>query len=273
MNKTYTKIELMEKAIEEQKKCDMYPKVGVVIAKNGEILATGFRGEIPKMHAERVAINKLRESQLNGATIVTTLEPCVELHAGQPERPCAELITQYAVKEVIIGVLDPNGKVYCQGYSTLLNAGAQVSFFEPHLRAHVEGSTFKDRDVHRGYGPEGTRRIGVVGTAGKHFTIHRSRSDMSRIDIRWRLIQGETVDLHADYDGNDAVREALGARDFDDISDPLVFRDTAHAARMQVGQIAVIYPKDFTFAVLIKLKDLTEYDLTFKWQVREVYRS
>lgn len=276
MSKTYTKTELMAKAIEEQKKCDAYPKIGVVIAKDGEILATGFRGEVPKMHAERVAIGKLKESQLDGVTIVTTLEPCVEFHAGQPERPCAELITQHAVREVIIGVLDPNGKVYCQGYSALIHAGVQVSFFEPHLRAQVEGSTFKDGDVDKGYGPGSTRRVGVVGTAGKRFTIHRSSTDLSSIDIRWRLIQFRsgtgTVDLHADY-GNDAVREALGARDFDDISDPLVFRETGHVARMKVGQIAVIYPKNSTFAVLIKLKDLTEYDLTFKWQVREVINT
>lgn len=276
MSKTYTKIELMAKAIEEQKKCDLYPKVGVVIAKDGEILATGFRGEVPKMHAERVAIGKLERSQLDGATIVTTLEPCVEFHAGQPERPCAELITQHAVREVIIGVLDPNGKIYCQGYAALLNAGVQVSFFEPHLSAQVEGSTFKDGDVNRGFGPGNTRRVGVVGTAGKRFTIHRSSTDMSSIEIRWRQIQFRSgvgkVDLHADY-GDDAVREALGARDFDDISDPQVFRETSHAARMAVGQIAIIYPKNSKFVVLIKLKELTEHDLTFKWQVREVINA
>jgi len=276
MNKTYSKTELMAAAIEEQRKCNSHPKVGVVIAKDGEILATGFRGEVPKMHAERVAIGKLTDSQLNGVTIVTTLEPCVEFHAGQPERPCAELITQYPVREVIIGVLDPNGKVYSQGYSTLLNAGVLVSFFEPHLRAKVEACTFKDGDVNRGYGPEGTRRVGVVGTAGKRFTIHRSRTDLSSIEIRWRLIQSSSgtwiVDLHADY-GNDAVREALGASDFDDISDPLVFRETNHVARMKAGQIAVIYPKNSTFAVLIKLKDITEYDLIFKWQIREVINT
>ncbi|WP_312588185.1 cytidine deaminase [Comamonas terrigena] len=271
MKKNYTNIELMAKAIEEQNKCNAYPKVGVVIAKDGEILATGFRGEVPKLHAERVAIGKLEANQLEGVTIVTTLEPCVEFHSEQPERPCAELITQHAVREVIIGVLDPNGKVYSQGYNALLNANIQVSFFEPHLRMQVEGSTFKDGDVGRGYGPEGTRRVGVVGTAGKRFTIQRSRTDLSSIDIRWRLIQYSSgvVDLHTEHD-NYAVREACGARDFNDISDPLVFRETAHAARMKVGDIAVIYPKNSTFAVLIKLKELTEYDLTFKWQVREI---
>ncbi|WP_197700408.1 hypothetical protein [Variovorax sp. HW608] len=176
------------------------------------------------------------------------------------------------MREVVIGVLDPNGKVYSQGYRTLLNAGIQVSFFDTPLRAQVEESTFKEGDVGRGYGPEGTRRVGVVGTAGRKFTVQRSRTDLSSIDIRWRLIQYSSgiVDLHADYDGNDAVREALGARDFNDISDPLIFRETAHAARMQVGQIAVVYPKNSTFAILIQLKELTECDLTFKWQVREV---
>jgi diaminohydroxyphosphoribosylaminopyrimidine deaminase/5-amino-6-(5-phosphoribosylamino)uracil reductase len=271
MSTSYTNIELMAKAIEEQEKCDTYPKVGVVVAKDGEILATGFRGEVPRMHAERVAIGKLEDSQLNGATIVTTLEPCVEFHEKQPESSCAELIMQYAVDEVIIGVLDPNGKIYSQGYSALLNAGITVSFFSPALREQIEARTFKDGDINRGYGPEGSRRIGVVGSAGKRFTIHRSRTDLASIEIRWKLIQfgHGIVDLYANY-GDDAVREASGAREFADISDPLVFRETSHYARMKVGDIAVIYPKKSSFAILIKLKDLTEFDLTFKWQVREV---
>jgi diaminohydroxyphosphoribosylaminopyrimidine deaminase/5-amino-6-(5-phosphoribosylamino)uracil reductase len=271
MSQTYTRNELMAKAIEEQEKCNADPKIGVVIAKGGKILATGYRGELPKMHAERVAIGKLEESQLDGATIITTLEPCVEVHTSQPERPCAELIAQYAVKEVIIGVLDPNGKVYCQGYSALLNAGIQVSFFDPHLKERVERTTFKDGDIDKGYGPANKRRVGVVGTAGKRFTIHLSRTDLSSIEIRWRYIHfpSGTVDLHADY-GDDSVREALGARDFDDISDPLAFRETSHVSRMKVGQITVIYPKNSKFLILIKLKDLTENDITFKWQVREV---
>ncbi|WP_197700407.1 hypothetical protein [Variovorax sp. HW608] len=91
MNKINTRTELMARAIEELKKCDAYPKVGVVIAKDGEILATGFRGEVQKLHAERVAIGKLQANQLDGAMIVTTLEPCVEFHAEQPERPCNNL--------------------------------------------------------------------------------------------------------------------------------------------------------------------------------------
>ncbi|MBA5640381.1 hypothetical protein H3H37_25305 [Duganella sp. LX20W] len=162
-------------------------------------------------------------------------------------------------------------QINSQGYKALLSAGIKVSFFAPTLREEIEARTFKDSDINRGYGPQGTRRVGVVGTAGKRFTVQRSRTDLASIQIRWRLIQfgHGIVDLHADY-GDDAVREASGARDFDDIPDPLVFRETAHVARMKVGQIAVIYPKNSSFAILIKLKDLTEFDLTFKWQVRDI---
>ncbi len=53
----YSKSDLMKLAIKEQLKCDEYPRVGVVVAKSGEVLATGHRGETRSVHAERVALN------------------------------------------------------------------------------------------------------------------------------------------------------------------------------------------------------------------------
>ena len=70
----------MKIAIEEHLKCNEYPRVGAVVAKDGQILSTGHRGEIPCRHAERVAIEKLSRQALCGSTIYTTLEPCVEIH-------------------------------------------------------------------------------------------------------------------------------------------------------------------------------------------------
>jgi pyrimidine deaminase RibD-like protein len=51
--------------------------VGVVIVKDGKILATGFRGESGKGdHGEYCALKKLNEPDVQAATVYTTLEPC-----------------------------------------------------------------------------------------------------------------------------------------------------------------------------------------------------
>src|SRR4051794_33447585 len=110
----------MKIAIEEHLKCAEYPRVGAVVAKSGKILSTGFRGEVMKTHAERVALEKLEMSDRLGSTVYTTLEPCVNLHENQATESCADLIIASGVSEVVIAVLDPNGTIYAQGFKKLL---------------------------------------------------------------------------------------------------------------------------------------------------------
>ena len=105
----------MKLAVEEHLKCTQFPRVGAVVAKEGHLLATGFRGEVGKLHAERVAIQKLTPSDLLGSTIFTTLEPCVRLQDDQTISSCADLIIESGIEMVFIGVLDPNGTIYSQG--------------------------------------------------------------------------------------------------------------------------------------------------------------
>jgi pyrimidine deaminase RibD-like protein len=96
----------MKIAVEEHLKCVEFPRVGVVVAKAGEILSTGFRGEVPKTHAERVALEKLTKADRAGSTVYTTLEPCVVLTEDQAVESCADLIIASGVSEVVVGVLD-----------------------------------------------------------------------------------------------------------------------------------------------------------------------
>ncbi len=54
-----------------------HPHVGVVIVKDGKILATGYRGESGTGdHGEFCALKKLNETEVKGASVYTTLEPC-----------------------------------------------------------------------------------------------------------------------------------------------------------------------------------------------------
>ena len=123
---TYSTTDLMKIAVEEHLKCSEFPRVGAAIAKNGKLLSTGHRGETKGMHAERIAIQKLSREDLEGSTLYTTLEPCVELHGDQDVESCADLIVRVGIKDVFIGVLDPNGTIYSQGFKRLVENSVSV---------------------------------------------------------------------------------------------------------------------------------------------------
>ena len=252
-------------AIEEHLQCSEYPRVGAVVAKNGEVLATGRRGEIPGWHAERVAIEKLSRDDLVGSTVYTTLEPCVGIHSDQDLESCADLIVKSGVAEVYVGVLDPNGTIYSQGFKRLLENNISVKFFSRRLRAAIEEETFEFGDVHVVCG-SGKRRVPVVHS-GIEITVQFSETDKRTIPIKWATLQFAhgCVDLSS---LNGAVKVAAGAKNFSDITDPTVFRFQSHFARMSKGMIAVVNPKGSEFCVLIKLLDLWENDILFQWEVR-----
>lgn len=267
MTKTYSNSDLMKIAVEEHLKCTEYPKVGVVVAKDGEILATGFRGEVPKKHSERVALEKLAMPDRIGSTVFTTLEPCVALQASQATESCADLIIASGVREVFVGVLDPNGSIYSQGFRKLLENNISVKFFNRKLRDAVEQETFEYGVIEKVIG-SGKRRVPVVGS-GIDIKVQFSEADQRTIDISWRTLQfgHRCVDLSS---SNGAVRIAAGASRFSDVSDPTVFRFPSHFARMNKDMIAIVQPGGATFCVLIKLIDLFENDILFQWEVRNV---
>lgn len=265
MSKKYSKSDFMKLAIEEHLKSKQYPRVGVVVVKENNLLATGYRGEVSNVHAERVALRKLQPDQIQGSTVYTTLEPCIALHDGQEIDSCADLLINSGVKEVVIGVLDPNATIYSQGFRKLLDNNISVSFFNRKLRQAVEEETFDFGDISKIVGC-GKRRIPVI-QSGIELQVQFSTQDTRVINIRWDTLQPRSgcVDLLGD---NGAVRVASGARKFSDITDPMVFRFESHYARMRKDMIAIVKPSNSTFYVLIQLINIFENDILFKWEVR-----
>jgi pyrimidine deaminase RibD-like protein len=105
-----------------------HPYVGVVIVKDGKILATGFRGESGiGDHGEYCALKKLNGADVQGATVYTTLEPCST--RNPPKRSCTERLIGAKVARVVSGSADKDESVY--GHSTLVEAGIEIGFF-PH---------------------------------------------------------------------------------------------------------------------------------------------
>ncbi len=103
--------------------CAPNPSVGAVIVKNGEVLSEGFHFQAGAPHAEAEALRSLDE-RAQGATAVVTLEPCS--HFGRTP-PCAELLVQRGIREVIFGFSDPNPLVAGKGVAALKAAGVSVT--------------------------------------------------------------------------------------------------------------------------------------------------
>jgi diaminohydroxyphosphoribosylaminopyrimidine deaminase/5-amino-6-(5-phosphoribosylamino)uracil reductase len=100
------------------------PTVGCVIVKEGRLIASGATEVYGSRHAERVAIQSVADpSQLRGATLYVTLEPCS--HTGR-QPPCAELVASCGFARCVTAVGDPNPLVAGKGLRRLREAGLTV---------------------------------------------------------------------------------------------------------------------------------------------------
>lgn len=115
-----------------------HPKVGAVIAKGGELLASAHRGEMGAGgHAEYTVMEeKLPRETLASSTVYTTLEPCTT--RNHPKVPCAHRIVERKVGRVVVGMLDPNPIISGKGILSLRDAGVDVELFPAALMAQVE---------------------------------------------------------------------------------------------------------------------------------------
>ena len=108
------------------------PLVGSLVVKRNRIIARGYHKKVGLPHAEMVALS-LAGRQAAGATLYVTLEPCS--HFGHTP-PCTDTIIKSGVKEVIVGMLDPNALNNGKGVQILRKHGikVEVGFLEDRLR-------------------------------------------------------------------------------------------------------------------------------------------
>lgn len=135
-------IDCGKKSLQENE--ETKPKVGAVLVKNEEVLATAFRGELGKGdHAEYTIFGKkLNGKDLTDTVLFTTLEPCT---SRKSKTPCTEWIIKSGVKKVFIGMLDPNPIILGEGYNALKSAGIEVDYFPPDLRKEIENDNLEFR--------------------------------------------------------------------------------------------------------------------------------
>lgn len=98
------------------------PPVGAICVRDGIVLGEGAHQRAGTPHAEVHCLNNC-PSDLTGATLYVTLEPCST--AGRTP-PCCELILKRRPSRVVIGCLDPNPRHAGRAIPLLEAAGIQV---------------------------------------------------------------------------------------------------------------------------------------------------
>lgn len=101
------------------------PMVGcVVVSKDGKKIGQGYHERYGQAHAEVNAVKSVkRKSQLEGATVYVTLEPCAH-HGNTP--PCCEFLAGYPIGRVVVSMEDPTGKVNGKGITYLRKHNIRV---------------------------------------------------------------------------------------------------------------------------------------------------
>lgn len=101
------------------------PMVGaVIVSPDGSIIGEGYHRKCGGPHAEVNAISSIDNPELlKDSTMYVTLEPCA--HTGRTG-PCARLIIDKEIPNVVVGCRDPFAKVDGKGIEMLLDAGVNV---------------------------------------------------------------------------------------------------------------------------------------------------
>lgn len=265
---------LAAKAIEEALKSDENARVGAVIASRRRVIATGYKGEIDKLHAEEVALFKAQTqgADVKGATLYTTLEPCANSRTSRV--PCAELVAQAGIAEVHIGEYDPNPQVYRLGWRHLRDKGVKLRDFPADLRKQAhDACTDFTKVFASGFGMSAGAKFDFTQNGGR-FTIRLDEEEGSPAwETRWSNCSANAIYLNGGQTG--IVAHARYAEQFNEIDDPDVLDFGGHAAKIEIGSIGVMRNEHgHVLCKVVAIEPTADYggaghvSVAIKWEIR-----
>ena len=173
-------------------------------------------------HAERVALDAAGPAA-EGATLVTTLEPCT--HQGRTP-PCVDAIVAAGVRRVVVGLVDPDPHVRGAGVRALRDAGVEVDVglcedevrgqLAPYLKHRATGrpwvvlklaATLDGRTA----APDGSSRW-ITGAEARADT-HRLRAESDAVLVGAGTVRADDPELTVrpvDPHGREPLRVVLG---------------------------------------------------------------
>ena len=103
------------------------PRVGAVLAREGQVLAEGYHAESGGPHAEAACFAALADpAAAAGATLYVTLEPCGPF-PGKRTPPCVEAVLAHGVERVVVASADPHPAMGGGSLRRLREAGVEVT--------------------------------------------------------------------------------------------------------------------------------------------------
>lgn len=271
-----TMLSYMRLAVDEAKKSKaeddrFHPKVGAVLVLDGAVLTMAHRGELAAGdHAEFTLFEKkLPNVDLTGATLFTTLEPCT---SRSTHKPCADRIIERRVLKVVIGMLDPNPRVYSQGARKLRDRGIEVLYFPRDLRMEIETDNFAFISQFRANPASvGNARFNYTDNDGL-FTIGHAES---LFETQWSKASDRAIHVYNDPPSIAGVAVAQDAKVLSDICDASVYNMSSRSRTPKEGEFVVLKNAGGYFAALhiLEIKDRdrsdSEDELVFEYWILE----
>ena len=156
-------VQVMQRSVVERREDGkVSPLVGTVLWERDGNVEISHRGELRDGdHAEYTLLErKKRASRLDNAVLFATLEPCAPGARRHPKLSCAERIVLARIKEVWVGIEDPDPTVDRRGIRYLQEHGVTVHMFDLDLQREIrsENSLFLKQALRRAEAEEETSK-------------------------------------------------------------------------------------------------------------------
>jgi pyrimidine deaminase RibD-like protein len=224
----------------------LHPKVGAVLVRDDQILGSAFRGELGAGdHAEFTLLQKkLFGINLSGSILFTTLEPCT---ARKAHKTCAEWVVERKVGCVVVGMLDPNPRIYSLGITKLRESGVAIEFFPADLRDAIRADNSAFIDAFRANPKLGSdATFNFTQNDGKYTIGHGNLL----FETRWSNAGGDSIHVYKDSTNVIGIGIARGAKSFADVRDASAYDMSSRVQTPREGEVVVLQNQSGYFAVL-----------------------
>ncbi|MCL2700225.1 MAG: bifunctional diaminohydroxyphosphoribosylaminopyrimidine deaminase/5-amino-6-(5-phosphoribosylamino)uracil reductase RibD [Phycisphaerae bacterium] len=163
------------------------PMVGAVLVRDGREISRGFHRRFGGHHAEVEAVLAARAAgtDLRGATLYVTLEPCC--HTNKKTPPCAPMLAGLGLRRVVVAMEDPDPNVRGRGLAMLRDAGVAITTgvceaaAKTLLRAYVKLRTQGRPWVICKWAQTADGYLALPPSAGRWISGEASRRDVHRL--------------------------------------------------------------------------------------------